>query len=127
MEYLCTECGHPSTYQAFSGGREWFCTACDASGSYPEAQEKPLKHCLACGEEQGYLYSPADGECAGTVFTAHGNYGSTVFDPMDLRYRLQILICDECMKSKAESVVLVRKDQPQPTYTRTTWNPEETL
>jgi hypothetical protein len=35
----------------------------------------------------------------GTVFRAYGNYGSSVFDPMDASY-LDIVICDECLKDR---------------------------
>jgi hypothetical protein len=32
----------------------------------------------------------------GVVFHARGNYGSTVFDPLDGTY-LEVLICDDCL------------------------------
>lgn len=39
-----------------------------------------------------------------TSFYSHGQYGSTVFDPMDDSY-LGIYICDECMVENAQEVV----------------------
>ena len=32
----CSICGGPTVYQTFSGGREWYCEACDTTGEYPE-------------------------------------------------------------------------------------------
>ena len=37
----------------------------------------------------------------GTVFRTYGNYGSTVFDPMDASY-LEIVVCDACLNSRTE-------------------------
>lgn len=35
----------------------------------------------------------------GTVFRTYGNYGSTVFDPMNASY-LEIVVCNDCLKSR---------------------------
>ncbi len=48
----------------------------------------------------------------GVWFRAHGNFGSTVFDPIPNKLRgeesfLQILICDDCLKRKADDVAYV--------------------
>lgn len=32
--YPCANCGGPTFYQLGSGGREWTCTACGATGEY---------------------------------------------------------------------------------------------
>lgn len=32
----CSICGGATVYQAFSGGREWYCAACDTTGEYPD-------------------------------------------------------------------------------------------
>ena len=37
----------------------------------------------------------------GTVFRAYGNYGSTVFDPIDASY-LDIVICDGCLTDRMD-------------------------
>jgi hypothetical protein len=37
-----------------------------------------------------------------TVFTAKGQYGSTVFDPMDPDLFLEVNICDECLRGASE-------------------------
>jgi hypothetical protein len=44
---------------------------------------------------------------AAVTFAARGNYGSTVFDPMDDRSSLVIMICDECLvRDKAQVTLL---------------------
>lgn len=43
----------------------------------------------------------------GTTFMSHGQYGSTVWDPMDGSF-IQINICDECLTAAAtDRMVLV--------------------
>lgn len=39
--FKCTACGGDTTYQAFSGGREWLCLdlGCEATGEYPAEGE----------------------------------------------------------------------------------------
>ena len=54
---------------------------------------------------------------AATIFTAHGNFGSTLWDPVprdDLTPYLQITICDKCLTlaSQAGRVLLVRPKPP---------------
>lgn len=36
--HRCPTCGNKTTYQAFSGGKEWFCDECQETGYYPEGQ-----------------------------------------------------------------------------------------
>lgn len=48
----------------------------------------------------------------GVWFRAHGNFGSTVFDPIldkvsGKELFLQILICDDCLKKKADDVACI--------------------
>lgn len=54
--------------------------------------------CAICGIQVEWNGCPGmtNNPCA-TVFNAFGNYGSTMFDPMDGSY-LEINICDECLK-----------------------------
>lgn len=63
-------------------------------------------NCIVCSvelENWGYVYPnkkvvhPIDG----TVFRAYGNYGSTVFDPMDASY-LDVVICDRCLTDRMD-------------------------
>ena len=77
------------------------------------------RKCISCGKEIGVAILLKDGQDdfsippCGTVFTAHGNYGSGVFDPMDDwagasgRHRLEIFMCDDCLRDPKGSVYLV--------------------
>lgn len=47
----------------------------------------------------------------GTYFRTHGNYGSTVFDPMDGSY-LDILICNPCLAERARHAACGRDRRP---------------
>lgn len=44
--HVCLECGTETTYQAFSGGREWYCPGCGADGTYPDHMEDPPRAVL---------------------------------------------------------------------------------
>ena len=77
------------------------------------------RKCISCGKEIGTAIVLKDGKDDfsippnGTVFTAHGNFGSGVFDPMDNwiggsgRRRLEIYVCDDCLCEPKGSVYLV--------------------
>lgn len=47
----------------------------------------------------------------GTYFRSLGNYGSTVFDPMDGSY-LDIIICNGCLEQNAKFAVCGRESKP---------------
>jgi hypothetical protein len=90
--------------------------------------------CLICGRslhsempeelvrERGWLPQPY----AGTWFTSHGQYGSTVFDEMDTTYLL-ITVCDQCVLEKAAAglILLRTPDRPTPRLEPQTeiWDP----
>ena len=63
--------------------------------------------CIVCGTQ---LTSAAndpsfdDVPYAGTMFGTSGHYGSTAFDSFD-GYRLEIVICDKCLRGKADGHV----------------------
>ncbi len=46
----------------------------------------------------------------GLIFRSIGNFGSTVFDPMVTKREeiLQVIICDDCVKSRARKVSWIR-------------------
>ena len=50
----------------------------------------------------------------GIYFNSYGNYGSTVFDPMDDGVRLETNVCDECLVKKAKFISLVRGKDARP-------------
>lgn len=64
---------------------------------------------------------PADA----TIFHSHGNYGSTVFDPMSERERLDINICDECLIAAARDGIVnhTLTEGTPPRLTTTPWMP----
>jgi hypothetical protein len=73
---------------------------------------KIAKPCLACGRE---LYNVSDDSenqpYNGTTFYSHGQYGSTIYDPMDGHF-LEINICDFCLASHPERVLEGRDRRP---------------
>lgn len=48
--HICS-CGSPTTYQAFSGGREFYCPACEDNGNYPDGEGGPRARLLAEGQD----------------------------------------------------------------------------
>lgn len=43
--HICP-CGAPSTYQMFSGGKEFYCPSCGTQGTYPEGDGGPRARLL---------------------------------------------------------------------------------
>jgi hypothetical protein len=68
-------------------------------------ENDPVIHCICCEEEMvnmDEMYPEGKAQVHpenGTVFHAYGNYGSTVFDPMDGSFA-EICICNECLENK---------------------------
>lgn len=61
------------------------CIICEAPvDNWDIAYEKPTVHPIG-----------------GTIFRTYGNYGSSVFDPMDASY-LDVVICDSCLKARSQ-------------------------
>lgn len=71
--------------------------------------------CIACGAElEGVNNGPdytGNQPYAGTTFVSHGQYGSTIWDPMDGSY-IMVNICDLCLRRLAERVIVARSTQP---------------
>jgi hypothetical protein len=73
---------------------------------------KPLP-CIRCDkllEPVDPEHMPLQPDC-GVMFSASGNYGSEVFDPMD-RTHLEINLCDECVIIARDQGRLLRKRRP---------------
>lgn len=82
--------------------------------------------CFVCGRGLVPVSLHAAIQCDDAVmFEAHGNYGSTVFDPMDGRKSLLINVCDACLVQRRDRVHLVTTERPLPTYTSETWQPSD--
>lgn len=87
----------------------------------PLVTDRDALPCLGCGKplasifelplpESGFVNYPSDA----TIFTTHGNYGSTVFDPGD-GSALVINICDACLlQAQVEGRVLFLPRPPSP-------------
>lgn len=46
----------------------------------------------------------------GTIWQSYGNYGSTLFDSVsENEGKLEMYVCDECMKAKKEAIVHLKK------------------
>jgi hypothetical protein len=58
-----------------------------------------------------------------TMFHSHGQYGSTLFDPIHSMVRLEINICDECLRAHKERVIYVRDHHVEPTHDVMPWDP----
>jgi hypothetical protein len=92
----------------------------------------PLK-CFTCRTELAPAFSGGgvDGDThqpsAALMFTAYGNYGSTIYDPggMGGHECLMINICDSCVSGGAiDGVVVYAVRTPRPTDTTyTLWTP----
>jgi hypothetical protein len=58
--------------------------------------------CVVCGEKLRNVMPDADNQPNdGVYLETHGNYGSTVYDPMDGHF-LELAICDECLVRAGE-------------------------
>lgn len=54
MRHRCPHCQHPTTYQSFSGGREWYCDNCKEDGRY-EPGEDPLPRAILLQTTSGRI------------------------------------------------------------------------
>jgi hypothetical protein len=78
--------------------------------------------CLTCGSALEPI-APGDWQPHATIFYAHGNYGSGVFDPDD-GTALAVNVCDACMAKAGEDgrveLVTPRRQAP-PAAKREPW------
>ena len=62
--HCCPDCGEKTVYQAFSGGREWYCAHCDSNGLYPADETPPRCALLQTPEGRVALRAQMDQELA---------------------------------------------------------------
>ena len=68
------------------------------------------RNCICCEKSIGSaLYNPEEDTLDGppddaTVWSTNGNFGSTVFDPIDSKLRLELFVCDQCLREKSHMV-----------------------
>lgn len=85
-----------------------------------------LLPCLACGAELEPAFKDVDDVVnqpyGGTVFTSHGQYGSTVWDPCGTGSEfLEITICDPCLVKHQDRVLKGRKIPRPSDWTYEPW------
>jgi hypothetical protein len=61
----------------------------------------------------------------GTTWESDGNYGSTVWDPINETAYLHIVICDECLKAGSHRVRFLRKQSKIEVTEQRPWNKDE--
>jgi len=69
--------------------------------------------CIICNKilhrvdnEEDIKNPPMDG----IYFSSVGNYGSSVYDGGEFEgHRLEIYVCDECLKDKADQILFIQK------------------
>lgn len=86
----------------------------------------PALNCFKCMKELVNVWEDADNQPHdATTFITEGHYGSTVFDPMD-RTRLEINICDDCLRRGMARVYHVTPVLPYPREsTYRDWDPNK--
>lgn len=67
--------------------------------------DKQLKSAVNSKVKQKFEDPPDGAVC----FSSHGNYGSTVFDPVFEPYNLEIAVCDECLKKRIKRTIRYTK------------------
>jgi hypothetical protein len=76
---------------------------------------KTKVRCLCCDKElEATSLSENEPPCMindGVKCYTHGNYGSTVFDPVYGDYRLVFYICDLCISSRKDKILHVQYKQ----------------
>lgn len=81
-----------------------------------------VRRCFKCGGELELVHKDTPDQCHGGVtFETHGNYGSTVFDPVDATMSLVIVICDDCLVAGRTEVAQLVEKRQLPTYERVAW------
>lgn len=87
----------------------------DGQDANKEGQMNDPVPCIVCKKKLGPVGSEAGNHANdANSFRTSGQYGSTVFDPLDGTY-LEVNICDECLTAAGEAgQVLIGFPQPAP-------------
>lgn len=85
-----------------------------------------MSKCFVCSKDLEPCWEGSDAQFNDAImFTARGNYGSSVYDPVDSRRSLLINICDACLVERRDHVLEATEDRPIPTVAFTSWNPDK--
>lgn len=93
----------------------------------PERERVEPVPCIVCGRElESVMKSfPMQNQPYGaTVFSAHGQYGSTAWDPVSIRSgpSLEINVCDPCLIERQDRVLIVTPHPTPVEYTYLPWS-----
>jgi hypothetical protein len=79
-------------------------------------------NCIVCREQLSAVYPGSVQPSGGTLFSASGNYGSTVFDPMRRGISLTVVICDVCLPDRKVDVLYTTVRYGETTYVHEPWD-----
>lgn len=76
-------------------------------------------YCIICGKKVSKTYRVSNPDNphynhhtqevgAAVLFNANGNWASSVWDPLDEHLRMEIAICDKCLKPRLNHVYIVK-------------------
>jgi hypothetical protein len=76
-------------------------------------------HCIICGKKVSKAYritnpdSPRNNQHmqavgAAVLFNANGNWASSIWDPLDEHIRMEIAICDRCLKPRLHRTYITK-------------------
>lgn len=70
--------------------------------------ERLVLRCFVCAKTMTPVREGDAQPYGGLIFSAGGNYGSRIFDPIATLEKLRALICDECVTERADRLIAVR-------------------
>lgn len=75
-----------------------------------DAEMMTAMPCIVCDQQlNNAMHNVRNQPEYGVAFVSHGHYGSGTFDPMDRREAIEVNVCDECLRKKADSVLYRRE------------------
>jgi hypothetical protein len=73
--------------------------------------------CLVCGKRLVNVWQDADNQPNdGVTWISHGNYGSTVYDPVGTEEFIEMNLCDECLVRAGEQGRIYTARQRRPVH-----------
>jgi hypothetical protein len=78
--------------------------------NFKKRKTMKILNCIVCNKElESAVGEDGNNQPYGaTTFQSYGQFGSTIFDPMDGTY-IEINVCDACLNEKKDSVYHVRE------------------